>query len=214
MDYGYQERIVALLKANKITNHELAEAIGKGKATIGRYLTKGPTRTYPSIEDLSLIASYFNVQPHWLCFGVGDQYTEPNDLTMAANNSAISVSVYSRTEVDKLLKTGNANSKGSIPVPPEYKDCFGVVYPVGGSVSYKWDCVALVNRDIDWINDDIVLARLPGNPHPDFFTLVKIGTTIHVWYGDDTSKNAIHQVQSDEIEVIGVVRWGTWEKRI
>ncbi|MGR5499953.1 helix-turn-helix domain-containing protein [Vibrio sp. DNB22_10_4] len=214
MDYGYQERIVALLKANKITNHELAEAIGKGKATIGRYLTKGPTRTYPSIEDLSLIASYFNVQPHWLCFGVGNQNTDPSELNMAASSSATMLSVYSRAEVSELLETGTAASKGSIPVPPEYKNCFAVLYPVGGGVSYKWDCVALVNRELEWINDDIVLARLPGNPHPDFFTLVKVGTTIHVWYGDDTSKNAIHQVQDDEIEILGVVRWGTWEKRI
>ncbi|GAL29879.1 MULTISPECIES: helix-turn-helix domain-containing protein [Vibrio] len=214
MDYGYQERIVSLLKENKITNNELAEAIGKGKATIGRYLTKGPTRTYPSIEDLALIADYFNVQAHWLCFGVGDKYTEANEITKAASTSAATVSYYSRTEVTKLLETGEAESKGTIPVPPEYKDCFGVLYPVGGTVSYKWDCVALVNRNQEWINDDIVLARLPGNPHPDFFTLVKVGTTIHVWYGDDTTKNAIHQVNDDEIEILGVVRWGTWEKRI
>ncbi|MDA0107589.1 helix-turn-helix transcriptional regulator [Vibrio sp. La 4.2.2] len=214
MTDGYQERISTLLKEKNITNNELAEAIGKGKATIGRYLTKGPTRTYPSIEDLSLIADYFKVQAHWLCFGVGDKHTDAEDITHAANQSAITVAVYNRTEVNALLSGDMPPSIGSIPVPPEYKECFGVMYPVTGSVSYKWDCIALVNPNKPWVNDDIVLARLPGNPYPDFFTLVKVGTIIHVWYGDDTTKNAIHQVSDNDIDVLGVVRWGTWEKRI
>ncbi|MBY6198067.1 helix-turn-helix domain-containing protein [Vibrio hangzhouensis] len=214
MNDGYQERITALIKEHNVTNHDLAEAIGKGKATIGRYLTKGATRTYPSIEDLCRIADYFNVQAHWLCFGVGDKHADASEITEAANTGAATVPVYNRGEVNALLKGESVTAVGSIPVSPEHKHCFGVLYPVGGTINYKWDCVALVNREVNWVNDDIVLARLPGNPSPDFFTLVKVGSVIHVWYGDDTSKNAIHQVNDDEIDVIGVVRWGTWEKRI
>lgn len=174
MNDGYQERISALLREKSITNNELAEAIGKGKATIGRYLTKGPTRTYPSIEDLSLIADYFNVQAHWLCFGVGDKHTDAEDITYAAaNQSATTVSVYNRTEVNALLNGESPSSVGAIPVPPEYHSCFGVIYPVTSSVSYKWDCIALVNPHKEWVNDDIVLARLPGNPYPDFLPWLK-----------------------------------------
>ena len=213
MNTGYQERITQLLKEHGVTNHELAEAIGKGKATIGRYLTKGATRTYPSIEDLALIAQYFKVQPHWLCFGIGDKHTHAQTLTNAVNVGASTVSVYTRTEVPRLLSGEQADSVGSIPVPSKHNNCFGVLYPVSGALSYKWDCVALVEQGQEWVNDDIVLARLPGNDYPEFFTLVKIGAVIHVWYGDDTSKNAIHQVMDDEIDVIGVVRWGTWSKR-
>lgn len=214
MDAGYQERIISLLKEHEVTNHELAEAVGKGKATIGRYLTKGATRTYPSIEDLTLIADYFKVQAHWLCFGIGDKHTQAQTLTNAVEAGAAIVKVYNRSQVTPLLLGEDAVFIGSIPVPPEHNNCFGVVYPATGSISYKWDCIALVEQGESWLNDDLVLARLPGNPTPDFFTLVKIGTVIHVWYGDDTTKNAIHQVLDNEIEIIGVVRWGTWSTRI
>ncbi|MCJ2377088.1 helix-turn-helix domain-containing protein [Vibrio sp. ZSDZ34] len=213
MDEGYQERITFLLKSTQCTTGELAHAIGKGKATISRYLSKGNNRTYPTIEDLVKIAAFFDVQPHWLCFGIGDQATPAEALNQATKNDASLIKVYRRNDVPDLIESGTATSHVKVPVPCEYSDCFGVFYPISSTVTYKWDCIAIVNRKESWNNDDIVLARLPGNPIPDFFTLVKVGTTIHVWYGDDTSKNAIEHVDDDNIEIIGVVSWGTWKKR-
>jgi transcriptional regulator with XRE-family HTH domain len=213
MEEGYQERIALLLKNNQCTTSELAKAIGKGKATIGRYLSKGSNRTYPTIEDLVKIADFFKVQPHWLCFGIGNQTTPAAQLNQASNSDASLVNVYKRNDVTDLIETGIASSDVTVPVPNEFSDCFGVFYPLSSTVSYKWDCIAIVNSQVSWNNDDIVLARLPGNPTPDFFTLVKVGSTIHVWYGDDTSKNAIEQVEDGNIDVIGVVSWGTWKKR-
>ncbi|GAB2645386.1 helix-turn-helix domain-containing protein [Vibrio panuliri] len=213
MQENYQDRIIALLKEKGETNASLAIGIHKGKATVGRYLSKSSNRTYPSIEEISEIAAYLGVQPHWLAFGIGDKYTDDATINKMSTSGAVTVNVYSRADVAKFIETGEAPIVTQMPVHKEFGDCFGVVYPAQGSISHTWDCAALILQDKNWVNDDIVLARIGNNPTPDFFTLVKVSDTIHVWYGEDTTKNPIHSITEDEIEVLGIVCWGTWAKR-
>ncbi|WP_086775777.1 helix-turn-helix domain-containing protein [Vibrio coralliirubri] len=213
MTENYQDRIVALLRELGETNASLAKGVGRGKATIGRYLSKSENRTHPSIDELTDIAVYLGVQPHWLCFGVGDKYTEKQIVNNMVAAGAATVNIYNRADIAELLSTGSTRIIGTMPVPKEHSDCFGVVYPVQGTISHSWDCAALIVRNREWANDDLVLARIGNNPTPDFFTLVRIADTVHVWYGDDTSKNAMHTITESEIDVLGVACWGVWSKR-
>ncbi|MDC5705144.1 helix-turn-helix domain-containing protein [Vibrio europaeus] len=213
MQDNYQDRIIALLKERGENNASLAQGIGKGKATIGRYLSKSSNRTYPSLEELSDIARFLDVEPHWLCFGIGDKSTDKETINLLSDSEAATVNIYKRTDVQQQLTTGDATAIDTMPVAKEYADCFGVVYPVAGAVSRTWSCYALITKDKQWANDDIVLARIGNNPTPDFFTLVKIADKVHVWYGEDTERNPINTIDEGEIEVIGIVRWGVWARR-
>lgn len=213
MRENYQDRITALLKEKGETNASLAIGIGKGKATVGRYLSKSNNRTYPSVEEITDIANFLGVQPHWLAFGIGDKYTDEDTVNKMVTSEAVTVNVYSRADVAQFLETGEAPVVTKMPVHKKHSNYFGVVYPAQGNISHTWDCAALIIAGQNWANDDLVLARIGGNPTPDFFTLVKVADTVHVWYGDDTTKNPLHSVTEDQIEVLGVACWGTWSKR-
>ncbi|MDG3086496.1 helix-turn-helix transcriptional regulator [Vibrio hannami] len=213
MQENYQDRIVALLKERGETNASLANGIGRGKATVGRYLSRSDNRTYPSVEEISDIARYLGVQPHWLAFGIGDKYTDEDTVNKMVTSEAVTVNVYSRADIARFLETGEAPVVTKMPVHKEHSGHFGVVYPAQGNISHTWDCAALIDTSANWVNDDLVLARIGDNPVPDFFTLVKVADTVHVWYGDDTSRNPIHSLPESEIEVLGIACWGTWAKR-
>ncbi|MEZ9396742.1 helix-turn-helix domain-containing protein [Vibrio splendidus] len=213
MQENYQDRIASLMKERGENNATLAKGIGKGKATIGRYLSRAENRTYPSLEELEDIAKYLEVEAHWLCFGIGEKHTDIETINSLSDSDATTVNVYRRGDVTEFLETGSAPVFDVMPVKKEHANCFAVIYPVLGHIGKSWECAALIARDRQWVNDDIVLARIGTNPIPEFFTLVKVADTINVWYGDDTSKNPIQAITEDDIDVIGVAYWGTWSKR-
>ncbi|EEX93770.1 transcriptional regulator [Vibrio orientalis CIP 102891 = ATCC 33934] len=213
MQENYQDRIILVMKERGESNASLAEGIGKGKATIGRYLAKGANRTHPSVEELEDIAAYLNVEPHWLISGIGDRHTKKEAVNKMVEGGAATVNIYHRSDVNSYLEGNSVNIVGTMPVAKEHADCFAVVYPVTGIVSITWDCAALIMNCKQWQNDDIVLARIGSNPAPDFYTLVRIADKVHVWRGEDTTKNAVSVCDESDIDLIGVTRWGIWNKR-
>ncbi|MGF1720714.1 helix-turn-helix domain-containing protein [Vibrio kyushuensis] len=213
MQENYQDRIISLLKERGENNASLATGIGKGKATIGRYLSSSDNRTYPSLEELEDIAKYLGVEAHWLCFGIGDKHTSLETINSLSSSDAVTVNIYRRSDLNTFFDTGEAPVFGTMPVHKKYENCFAVVYHVQGPIAKQWDCAALIARDREWVNDDIVLARIGNNPTPDFFTLVKVSDSIHVWYGEDTTQSPLHTITEDEIDIIGVAYWGTWSRR-
>lgn len=209
----YKVRIAGLMKEKGLNLTDLAEAIGRGKATLSRYLSSGANQTAPGLDEFERMAKVFGVQAHWLAYGVGDRNTPADTLAKLVEGGACLVNVYTRSNVLDYLAGEFVETSLQMPVPVELSNCFGVVYPVVGNLSKVWDCVALIDTARTWVNNDLVLAQLGQDSVPEFFTLVRILDEVHVWYGDDTSKEPAIKTKEGNIKIIGVVSWGTWQQR-
>ncbi|GAB2643668.1 helix-turn-helix domain-containing protein [Vibrio panuliri] len=213
MEDNYQDRILMVMKERRESYGSLAKGVNRGKATISRYLAKDHTRTYPSVCDLELIAKYLDVEPHWLICGVGDRHTCRQTINDSIGAGAATVNVYSRADINALMSGHDVNPVEHMAVPTQYAGQFGVMYPLQGPLASIWDCAALISKNEQWQNDDLVFARIGVNAPFDFYTLVMVADKVHVWRGDDTTKNATTVCDVNNLEVLGVAKWGVWKKR-
>ncbi|WP_181137479.1 helix-turn-helix domain-containing protein [Vibrio jasicida] len=210
---NYQDRIMMVMREQGLTKQGLAELTGRGKATISRYLASGDTQTIPNIDDLKGIAQALDVSAHWLCFGVGERTDTVEQINQMSEVRGGRIKVYTRAEAGNLIAGGEARAINEILVDSEFANCFAVDYPVHGIVGTRWDCYAVVQAGIPWYNEDMVLARLGNNPTPDFYTLLRTTDKVIVYYQEDTQREPIHQGYEEDLDIIGVVRWGTWKRR-
>lgn len=215
MSEGYKQRAKQLMEEKNLTMEAVAIGTGRGKATISRWLSdRDGFKTSPTLDDLQNIADFLKVPRHWLVFGIGDKHLSIDDINKRASVLAVGIHAYSRIDAGKFLNGEDVQPYETVIVPAQYKDCFAVSYPVSGAIAGLWDCLAIVDRSVKWSNDDLVLAKLKDDATPDFFTLVSIGSEIHMWYGDDKTQRSIARVTEDDLEVIGVVTWGEWHRRV
>lgn len=210
----YKERIIDVMEQKRITQQLLAEMTGKGKATISRYLTDTDRKTIPNLQDLEDIAKALNISLPWLCFGIGEPGDSTENIKKAAKDNS-KIPVYSRAEVSRLIAGELASPKTEITIEEDYREAYAVEYPVIGSMGSRWNCYAVIDtHDKDnWYNEDMVLATLDGNPAPDFYTLIRVGKKIQVYRLEETTVPPLLETTISEIEIIGIVRWGVWERR-
>lgn len=212
-DQNYQERIMMVMREKHLTKQSLAELSGKGKATISRYLSNGDNRTTPNLDDMESLAKALGVSAHWLCFGIGERTGSAEQLNKMSDVGGARIKVYSRAEAGHYIAGEEAKEIDEILVDSQYAQCFGVEYPVHQSHGSRWDCYAVVESGQYWYNEDMVLARLGSSPTPDFYTLIRAADRIIVYYQEDTARDPIHQGKEEDLDIIGVVRWGTWKRR-
>ena len=210
---SYQDRIMMVMREQNLTKQSLAERAGRGKATISRYLSTGENKTTPNVDDLKGLAKALNVSPHWLAFGVGERNDSVEQINRMSEVRGARIKVYSRAEAGNHIAGVEARALDEILVDSEYAECFGVEYPVHQSHGARWDCYAVVESGQHWYNEDMVLARLGNNPTPDFYTLIRAADRVIVYYQEDTAKEPIHQGKETDLDIIGVVKWGTWKRR-
>ena len=108
------ERLKTILKANRVTEDELAERIGKSKSTISAYCTG---RAFPSIETVISIAEHLHVSIDFL-LGLSDKETIGAGLS---SNAATKLSQLPRK---KYFSACGLDISNSIFTSEDFMDCF------------------------------------------------------------------------------------------
>ena len=96
-------RLKELRKRDRITQIQLAEAIGVERSSIGKY--EGNQNVVPSIDVLQSIADYFNVTTDYL-LGRGINYNQSPSLESEVSESAGNyANAFNRTEFQGLTQS-------------------------------------------------------------------------------------------------------------
>lgn len=104
------DRIRLLIDEKGVTPYEISRMTGVSQSTLSRILSG--TTTKLSIDNITLLAGYFNVSYDWLSTGKGDRTPDPYPRNVFAGRKASDVgSAYFAAAPDYVSNLIGANNK-------------------------------------------------------------------------------------------------------